>query len=159
MYLRSGPLAAGVRAAMETSLANSGFEAIRLSTNGGLAVEARIAGQPARLLLDTGSGVTVLDREAAERFGLRLEAVEGYAHRLRRVPGELAIARVELLEVGTLRFSERTAAVADLGPWVEDAADDTWSGVDGALGVEFLGGHPALIDCRDQRLYLKKLAQ
>ncbi|QNN51436.1 retropepsin-like aspartic protease [Nocardioides mesophilus] len=97
-------------------------------------------GSPARFLVDTGIGITVVSSAFAARH--RLEPTGRHVVGTRMAGDEVRSPLLHLprIELGGERLSDLVVAVADLGPTTGP------DGFDGILGLDLLGEMPLTID-------------
>jgi predicted aspartyl protease len=120
-----------------------------------LTVEAEVQGQKVLLLLDSGAATLALDRQVAERLGLRLEQGQAKAVGLGAVGVAAPSTRLPSLKVGPFASDPVVAVVLDLAPVNKSRERTGGRPVDGVLGADFLDAHGAVIDYPHRRLYLK----
>ena len=99
----------------------------------------------AHVLVDTGSGITVLSRELARTLGL--EGTPGKAITLRTMAANIEAAQVTLdsLQIGNLIQTNLPVAITDLP---QRAKGD----FDGILGMDFMNHYKIRIDNANQRI-------
>ena len=113
----------------------------------------RINGQPANLLVDTGSNQLILNSEAAELFGVR-PSPRGLRYlRFTELQGQLLpVGFVQNISAGgmnfgsslvTLRSSNHSGSGSDAGH------------LDGVLGLDILFRYKALINCHTKLVFFK----
>jgi predicted aspartyl protease len=111
----------------------------------------RINGQPANLLVDTGSNHIILDAAAADSFGIKPSQGNLRYIRSTRVNGrELPIAFVQNLSAGSVSFGSLLVALRDSK---HAAAGD--SDLDGILGLDFFARYKAVINCRAKLVFFR----
>ena len=138
-------------------LEHQGYASLPLTRTavGQLGIDAVVNGCPARLLVDTGASATVIDRESAQRWGLRLEESEEHAVGC-MVPGGMARATLEELRIASLRFTDFGVAVVDLSH-VNAGLEQKGAGrIDGVIGADILDDREAVIAYAQRTLHLKK---
>lgn len=99
---------------------------IPMSADGHFWVDARINGQPVRLLFDSGATATALSAETAKRANIAVE--NGFATGIDTANGQVIANRAK---IATLQFGQITAH--DLPIYVSDAFGET-----NVLGMNFL---------------------
>jgi predicted aspartyl protease len=114
-------------------------------------MSVQINGQPANLLVDTGSNEIILDANAAESFGVR-PSQRGWRYiGFTEVGGHmLPVAFVQSLTSGGMNFGSSPAVLRH----------SSFSGtgrahVDGVLGLQTLFRHKAVINCRTKFVFFK----
>ncbi len=114
-------------------------------------MSVRINGQPANLLVDTGSNQLILDAEAAELFGVR-PSQRGLRYiRFTTIQGEaLPVGFVQNISAGSMSFG--SSLVTLRRSLHADAANAAF---DGVLGLDILFRHKALINCRTKLVFFK----
>src|SRR5262249_37942377 len=124
----------------------SGFKAVRVhySPLNKMMMSVRINGQPANLLVDTGSNEIILDAAAADSWGIKPSQRNLRYIRSTRINGqELPVAFVQNLSAGSMSFGSLLVALRDSK---HRAAQD--SDLDGILGLDFFKRYKAAINCR-----------
>lgn len=169
LYLRANPPRADVSKALGESLSSSGFVDVPVEHQGLIVASAKVNGQPLRMLVDTGSSVSILDDSQKAR--LRLNAVRWKeAFTGSRIPEEasallvgvgdtgttrLTVAKLETLEFGGRKWNDIHLGVADLAAWgiaeKEELAD-----VEGLVGIELIRRSRALIDFSNGKLWMHR---
>ena len=131
-------------------------------------MSVRINGQPANLLVDTGSNQLILDAEVAESFGvgpsqliLDAEAAESFGVRpsqrglryirFTQINGQdLPVGFAQNVTAGSMNFGSRLVTLSDS---IHSDAGKTH--IDGVLGLDILLRHKALINCRTKLVFFK----
>ena len=110
-------------------------------------MSVRINGQPANLLVDTGSNQLILDAEAAESFGVR-PSQRGLRYiRFTQIHGESQpVGFVQNISAGTVSFGSSLVTLRRSSH--ADAA-----AFDGVLGLDILFRRKALINCRTKLVF------
>jgi len=114
-------------------------------------MSVRINGQPANLLVDTGSNQLILDAEAAESFGVR-PSQRGLRYiRFTQINGQdLPVGFAQNVTAGSMNFGSRLVTLSDS---IHSDAGKTH--IDGVLGLDILLRHKALINCRTKLVFFK----
>jgi predicted aspartyl protease len=114
-------------------------------------MSVRINGQPANLLVDTGSNQIILDTDTAASFGVR-PSQRGLRYiRFTQINGQdLPVGFVQNFTAGSMNFGSSAVALRN----------STQSGggnghIDGVLGLDILVGHKAVINCRTKLVFFK----
>jgi predicted aspartyl protease len=112
-------------------------------------MSVRINGQPASLLVDTGSTQLILDAEAAESFGIR-PSQRGLRYiRFTKIQGEsLPVGFVQNISAGNMSFGSSLVTLSK-----SLHAEAAIAGLDGVLGLDILLRHKALINCRTKLVF------
>jgi predicted aspartyl protease len=114
-------------------------------------MSVRINGQPANLLVDTGSNQLILDPEAAELFGVRPSQGGLRYIRFTKIQGEsLPVGFVQNMSAGTMSFGSNLVTLRK-----SSQADAARAAFDGVLGLDILFRHKALINCRTKLVFFK----
>jgi predicted aspartyl protease len=130
-----------------------GYKAVRVhySPLNKMIMSARINGQRANLLVDTGSSQIILDAAAAASFGIKpSQGSLGYI-RFTQVNGQqLPVGFAQNITAGSMSFGSLLVALRNLNPPAGGG-----SRVDGVLGLDLLTRHKAIINCRTKLIFLK----
>ena len=138
------------RPALQTYLQRLGFESIALErdNHNHLLAPAELNGKRRLLLVDTGWSLTTVDRSVGRKLPTLGELSGGVSDpRMARFYGTSAVL-VASLKLGGAVFTNQAARVESLRV----------NSMDGVLGCDFLLRHHGVIDCLDQRLYLRDKA-
>jgi predicted aspartyl protease len=131
----------------------NGYKAVRVhySPLNKMIMPVRINGQPANLLVDTGSNEVILDSAAAESFGVQpSQRALGYI-RLTRINGQsLPVGFAQSLIAGGMSFGSVMITLRD-----SRHSDLGGTRVDGLLGLDLLTRHKAIINCRTKLIFFK----
>jgi predicted aspartyl protease len=135
--------------------AGSGVSLSR-STGNHLFVLVRVNKRPAWFAVDTGAALSIVDTEKAKLLGLSL------SNRKVRVPRQIEVnsrvvpvALIGNLQVGSNDLGSGPVALIDLREFrarLRGSGDRVT--MDGIIGLDILQRYNAVIDCRDQRIYL-----
>jgi predicted aspartyl protease len=130
-----------------------GYKAVRVHYGpmNKMIMSVRINGQPADLLVDTGSNQLILDAEAAQLFGVR-PSQRGLRYiRFTQIQGQsLPVGFVQNISAGSMNFGSSLVTLR------KSSHADTGSGaLDGILGLNILFRHKALINCRTKLVFFK----
>jgi predicted aspartyl protease len=111
----------------------------------------RINGQPANLLVDTGSNEIILDPDAAEWFGVRPSQRGPRYIGFTEISGHLLpVAFVQSLTAGSMSFGSSPVVLRN------SSRSGAGKGhVDGVLGLQTLFRHKAVINCRTKFVFFK----
>jgi predicted aspartyl protease len=140
-----------VKAGRPTQL--SGYKAVRVhySPLNKMIMPARINGQPANLLVDTGSNQIILDADAAESFGVQPSQIGLRYIRFTRINGRLLpVGFAQSLIAGGMNFGSALVTLRD-----SNHSDTGGTRVDGVLGLDLLTRHKAAINCRTKLIFFK----
>src|SRR5882672_3166921 len=142
---------ASVKGGRPTQL--SGYKAVRVHYGplNKMIMSVRINGQPANLLVDTGSNQLILDAEAAESFGVRPSPHGLLYIRSTKIQGQtLPVGFVQNISAGSMNFGTSLVTLRR-----SSHADAASAGFDGVLGLDILFRHKALINCRTKLVFFK----
>jgi predicted aspartyl protease len=142
---------ASVKGGRPTQL--SGYKAVRVhySPLNKMIISVRINGQPANLLVDTGSNQVILDAGAAESCGVRSSQRDLRYIQFTRINGQLLpVGFAQSLMAGGMNFGSTLVTLHESTH--SDAGD---SRVDGVLGLDLLTRHKAVINCRTKLIFFK----
>jgi len=114
-------------------------------------MSVRINGQPANLLVDTGSNEIILDADAAESFGVR-PSQRGWRYiGFTDITGHLLpLVFVQCLTARGMHFGSSPAVLRNSSLSGTGKAHD-----DGVLGLQTLFRHKAVINCRTRFVFFK----
>jgi len=131
----------------------NGYKAVRVyyTPLNKMIMSARINGQRANFLVDTGSSQVMVDAAAAASFGIRpSQGSLGYV-RFTRVNGEqLPVGFAPNLTAGNMSFGSLFVALANPKP-----SNENRSQLDGVIGLDLLTRHKAVINCRTKLVFFK----
>jgi predicted aspartyl protease len=130
-----------------------GYKAVRVHYGpmNRMIMSVRINGQPASLLLDTGSTQLILDARAAESFGVSPSQRSLRYIRFTKIEGELfPVGFVQNISAGSMSFGSSLVALQR-----SLHAEAAIAGLDGILGLDILLPHKALINCQTKLVFFK----
>jgi predicted aspartyl protease len=142
----------------EQALQQGGFLPVELrrTTPLALACAARLDGEAAELLVDTGAVWSCLDTGLAKSLGLKLlptpRQISGLGGTGKR---GFAVAKVNSVELGAVKMRNLNFAVLELGDWGLATPGAALAEVRAILGGPELAACRAIIDCHALRLWLK----
>jgi len=119
--------------------------------NNSIFIDGKINGQPARLLVDTGAGISLLHSAYAESAGLEVgpltETIYGVA-------GEAKAGWTEVptIQLGEAVFRDRRILATDL---MKDKPPGARSREDAILGADFMSRLDAVISYPERRIFLR----
>src|SRR2546421_11663806 len=131
----------------------SGYKAVRVhySPLNKMIMSVRINGQPANLLVDTGSNQVILDAASAESFGVRPSQRDLRYIQFTRINGQLLpVGFAQSLIAGSMNFGSTLVTLRDSS---HSYFGDTR--VDGVFGLALLARYKAVIDCRTKLIFFK----
>jgi predicted aspartyl protease len=114
-------------------------------------MSVQINGQPANLLVDTGSNEIILDADAAQSFGVRPSQRGSRYIGFTEIGGQLLpVGFVQTLTAGAMNFGSSPVVLRN------SIRSGTGNGrVDGVLGLQVLRRHKAVINCRTRLVFFK----
>lgn len=114
-------------------------------------VDGKINGKPARLLIDTGAGMSILHIPYAESVGLEVGPLD---EKIYGVAGEAPAGwtPVPTIQLGEAVFKDRRLLSTDM---LKDKPPGTKAREDGILGAEFMSQLDAVISYPDRRIFLR----
>src|SRR6476620_11632515 len=131
----------------------SGYKAVRVHYGplNKMIMSARINGQRANLLVDTGSSQVILNAAAAASFGIKPSQGSLRYIRFTQINGEeLPVGFAQNLTAGGLRFGGTLVTLRE-----SRHSDTGGTDVDGVLGLDVLTRHKAGINCRTKLIFFK----
>ena len=131
----------------------SGYKAVRVHYGplNKMIMSVRINGQPANLLVDTGSNEVILDAAAAESFGVQPSQRSMRYIRRSRINGQLLpVGFAQSLTAGNMSFGSVLVTLRN-----SSRSDDGNAHVDGVLGLDVLTRYKAVINCRTKVIFFK----
>jgi len=130
-----------------------GYKAVRVHYGpmNKMIMSVRINGQPANLLVDTGSDQLILDAEAAELFDVRPSPRGLLYIRSTKIQGQsLPVGFVQNMSAGSMNFGSSLVTLRR-----SSHADAANAAFDGVLGLDILFRYKALINCRTKLVFFK----
>src|SRR6516165_11194575 len=147
------PLSISGAAKNQSAMQLAGYKVVRVHYGpmNRMIMSVRINGQPASLLLDTGSTQLILDAKAAESFGIT-PSQRGLRYiRFTKIQGEsLPVGFVQNISAGSMSFGSSLVALQS-----SLHAGAAIAGLDGVLGLDILLRHKALINCRTKLVFFR----
>jgi predicted aspartyl protease len=172
VFFAVAPLSIFGAAKNRSAMPLPGYKAVRVHYGpmNKMIMSVRINGQPANLLVDTGSNQLILDAETAASFGihtgwnqLNLDAETAASFgikpsqrglryiRFTEIQGQsLPVGFVQNISAGSMNFGSNPVALRNPMHSGTDAGR-----VDGVLGLDILLRHKALINCRTKLVFFK----
>src|SRR6266436_7458040 len=131
----------------------AGYKAVRVHYGplNKMIMSVQINGQPANLLVDTGSNEIILDADAAESFGVR-PSQRGWRYiGFTEIGGQLLpVGFAQTLTAGAMNFGSSPVVLRN------SIRSGTGNGrVDGVLELQVLLRHKAVINCRTRLVFFK----
>ena len=114
-------------------------------------MSVRINGQPASLLVDTGSNQVILDADAAQSFGIR-PSQRGLRYiQFTQINGQdLPVGFAQNITAGGINFGSRPVALRN------SSHSGTGPGhIDGVLGLDILLRYKVVVNCRTKLIFFR----
>jgi len=125
---------------------------LRREENGALTVPCSIRGQPARLLVDTGSFITIFHEAFLKSVGIPMEATRVSAHFTRGMARKISAGQINDLKIGDFKTPPSKFGVTALPNFTLAQGG---AGISGILGMDTLYNCDAIIDLDSMNLFLK----
>lgn len=129
--------------------------ALKKTMVGQIEVQARVNGEDALLLVDTGASGTVFDTASAARLQLTPSGAGEAAAGLGTSSQITAVCHLDGLEIGSLRIEPVDIRIVDMSHVNMVLHQMGARACDGVLGADILISRAAVIDYRHFKLYLK----
>jgi len=129
---------------------------IQVSDGFNLYVNGSINGEPAKLMVDTGSFATLLHDPFVRRMRIATRETQFNSSAVNLKERGLRIARIRKLSVGSVDIIGKEVGVIDLGGLIHGGLLRGSPPVAGLLGGEILNRHHGIIDFGSRTLYLKR---
>ncbi|MDP3314401.1 retropepsin-like aspartic protease [Lutibacter sp.] len=128
----------------------------RIETNH-FVLGAIINGVKGRFIVDTGASNSCLDTQKSKKFKLEVKDSETKAAGAGAIGMETKIANRNLLEINEWTFNQFSIVLLDLNHVNAALIEHSSRTVHGIIGADILEKGEAIIDYKQQCLYLKKL--
>ena len=131
----------------------AGYKAVRVHYGpmNQMIMPVRINGQPAKLLVDTGSNEIILGTDAAATFGVRPSPRGVRYLGFTEINGQLLpVAFMQSLTAGSMNFGSNPVVLRD-----SPRSGTGKAHVDGVLGLQILLRDTAVINCRTRLVFFK----
>jgi predicted aspartyl protease len=131
----------------------SGYKAVRVHYKplNEMIMSARINGQRANLLVDTGSNQVILNAAAAASFGIRpSQGSLGYIRSTQINGQQLPVGFAQNVTAGSMSFGSVLVVLRNSNR--RGTGDNR---VDGVLGLDLLTRHKAVINCKTELIFFK----
>ncbi|WP_420627279.1 aspartyl protease family protein [Candidatus Leptofilum sp.] len=142
---------------IKTFLGNRGFQQIQLEKNavGHLMLTINYDSKAFKVIVDTGASTTVLDIDLVRSLGFTAEKLDFSGGGLGTAQADVYQLPQRPFLIQDLPLGERQVIAMDI-QYVNQALEGRDAEkVDGVLGSDILVSHHAIIDCKDNHLYLK----
>jgi predicted aspartyl protease len=125
---------------------------LRRERNGALTVPCSIHGQPARLLVDTGSFITIFHEAFLKSVGIPMEATRVSAHFTRGMARKISAGQINDLKIGDFKTPPSKFGVTALPNFTLAQGG---AGISGILGMDTLYNCNGIVDLDSMTLFLK----
>jgi hypothetical protein len=125
---------------------------LRRERNGALTVPCSIHGQPARLLVDTGSFISIFHEAFLKSVGVPMEATRVSAHFTRGTARKISAGQINDLKIGNFKTAPAKFGVTALPNFTLAQGG---AGISGILGMDTLYNCHGIIDLDSMNLFLK----
>ena len=153
LYINPNGASSAVSQSLASFLAGRGFTRVpmRLNSNAHFDVEGALNGHATRFLLDTGSSITLIDKQVAVKSGTGVTALAGAGNLVQGVNR----ASVKELAIGNFKLANAEVVVAHVSGDIllSKSAAESNAGV---LGEDYLSTNFAVIDMGGRALYLRR---
>ena len=131
---------------------------IQVSDDYNLYVNGSVNGNPAKLMVDTGSFATLLHRSFVRRMRIATQETQYSSSAVNLNERGVRVARIRKLSVGSVDIFGKEVGVIDLEGLIHEGLLEPRDGgapVAGLLGAETLRTHHGIIDFGTRTLYLR----
>lgn len=131
---------------------------IQVSDDYNLYVNGSVNGNPAKLMVDTGSFATLLHRSFVRRMRIATRETQYSSSAVNLKERGVRVARIRKLSVGSVDIFGKEVGVIDLEGLIHEGLLEPRDGgapVAGLLGAETLRNHHGIIDFGTRTLYLR----
>jgi predicted aspartyl protease len=125
---------------------------LRRERNGALTVPCSIHGQPARLLVDTGSFITIFHEAFLKSVGIPMEATRVSAHFTRGMARKISAGQINDFKIGDFKTPPSKFGVTALPNFTLAQGG---AGISGILGMDTLYNCNGIVDLDSMNLFLK----
>jgi predicted aspartyl protease len=125
---------------------------LRRERNGALTVPCSIHGQPARLLVDTGSFITIFHEAFLKSVGIPMKATRVSAHFTRGMARKISAGQINDLKIGDFKTPPSKFGVTALPNFTLAQGG---AGISGILGMDTLYNCNGIVDLDSMNLFLK----
>ncbi|MFN2540869.1 MAG: aspartyl protease family protein [Chthoniobacterales bacterium] len=155
LYVNPNGPTASVSQKVAEFLGSRGFTRvpIRRTANGHFDVPAALNSHAMRLILDTGSGVTTIDKRAAVAAGIGVAGTQFAASSAGKL-ARIGNATIKELKIGDFPIANAQVDVVTVSAQASQPQNEEESNA-GLVGAEYLGFNFAVIDAGGMALYLR----
>lgn len=126
------------------------------STGNHLFVSVRVNNRPAWFAVDTGAALTIVDSNKAKTLGLASSGVIEVPKEIEVNNRTVPVALIHSLYVGAENLGSGPVALIDLRDFrTKLRGSGNRVSMDGIIGLDILQRYNAVIDCRNQRIFLQ----
>jgi predicted aspartyl protease len=126
------------------------------STGNHLFVSVRVNNRPAWFAVDTGAALTIVDSNKAKTLGLASSGVIEVPKEIEVNNRTVPVALIHSLYVGAENLGSGPVALIDLRDFrTKLRGSGNRVSMDGIIGLDILQRYNAVIDCRNQRIFLE----
>jgi predicted aspartyl protease len=126
------------------------------STGNHLFVSVRVNNRPAWFAVDTGAALTIVDSNKAKTLGLASSGVIEVPKQIEVNNRTVPVALIHSLYVGAENLGSGPVALIDLRDFrTKLRGSGNRVSMDGIIGLDILQRYNAVIDCRNQRIFLE----
>jgi predicted aspartyl protease len=125
---------------------------LRRERNGALTVPCSIHGQPARLLVDTGSFITIFHEAFLKSVGIPMKATRVSAHFTPGMARKISAGQINDLKIGDFKTPPSKFGVTALPNFTLAQGG---AGISGILGMDTLYNCNGIVDLDSMNLFLK----
>jgi hypothetical protein len=118
-------------------------------------VTAQSGAFPLQLVIDTGAGRTVMDRDVAAQLDVRLREQGGRASGLGGSGQQVALGDLRNLNIGPVALGSMQVAFLDLSHINVGLRQAGQQPIHGVIGADFLLSHRAVLDYQGSVLYVR----
>ncbi len=150
LYINPNGPSAALSQKLAGFLAGRGFTRIpmRLNSTAHFDVEGSLNGHPTRFVIDTGGGLTIIDKKIAVASGIGFSPLALTESGVGGLSQQMNKADVKELRIGSFTINNAEVEVGNLSP-------ELLSSNGGILGPEHMALNFAVIDCAAGMLYLR----
>jgi predicted aspartyl protease len=126
------------------------------STGNHLFVSVRVNDRPAWFAVDTGAALTIVDSNKAKTLGLASSGIIEVPKQIEVNNRTVPVAHIHSLYVGAENLGSGPVALIDLRDFrTKIRGSGNRVSMDGIIGLDILQRYNAVIDCRNQRIFLE----
>lgn len=144
---------------LEKILIDKGYASIPMkkSTLGHFELEVKINDNAVLMLLDTGATKSVIDKETANKLGLKQSDESNCGGGLGTSQATVNSSIIEELKIGELKIKSIPIYIMDFSHPIKSIQGRGGNKIDGVIGADILEPRSAIIEYKESKLYLKKV--